>query len=64
MTVRGSFAVAEPAAEGGKPPLVLALGARRKLFVDPHLVERLTGARLVLHSPTRLLLNYYAMRFE
>lgn len=29
----------------------LELGARRELFIDRHLIESLTGARLVLHEP-------------
>ncbi|HNS48299.1 MAG TPA: hypothetical protein PKM61_02075 [bacterium] len=30
---------------------VIELGTRREIFVDHHLIERLNGARLVLHQP-------------
>ncbi|NOX53996.1 MAG: twin-arginine translocation signal domain-containing protein [Planctomycetes bacterium] len=35
-----------------KPSGPIAIGSRRKLFVDDFLIERLDGARRVLHHPT------------
>jgi hypothetical protein len=35
------------------PAGTLALGSRRELFIDDFLIDRLSGARLRLHSPER-----------
>ena len=37
-----------PEAVAGEP---MDIGSRRELFVDKHLIDRLTGARLELHHP-------------
>ena len=34
-----------------EPPAAIAIGAQRELFVDQHLIARLTGAELRLHPP-------------
>lgn len=36
-----------------KPPDILDLGSRRELFVDHYLIDRLEGARRILHRPAR-----------
>lgn len=39
-------------AAAGAESNVIDIGSRRELFVDEHLIEKLDGARLVLHHPT------------
>src|SRR5689334_205485 len=43
--------VAGTARAAEKPPAPVALGSDRELFVDHHLIDKLTGARLQLQRP-------------